>query len=258
KETPAMRIERYLGELDPTVLPDEYMLQLSKTVSQVTTERGHFLADRLQIAIGQANHAASTRRVNEAKINELAARIAALSGTYPELQRKIDLAREAGIQGRTLDLAQITVDLERAEIAAEAEVERAWVAKVVEHGLEELGYTVFTGFDTISPGAEGLVRRTIWNHHALSVGISAGEVSLEIVRTADEELSHLSAVRDKEVETSWCKDFPRLLNHLQLQGIVAGRVRRVAPGLAPARRLDSGKFSHRGPRPAVQREQGMK
>jgi hypothetical protein len=112
--------------------------------------------------------------------------------------------------------------------------ERQFAGKALKETLEELGYEVLDGFETLfADGGSSYFQRTSWNEHHIRVTVDANSqrLSLAPVRNGENDLERVDQpLRDMEMEEIWCGELTGVLNKLNEKGMEIEFTRRFAPG----------------------------
>lgn len=114
--------------------------------------------------------------------------------------------------------------VESAQEEAKVDDDRRYAAETTVTVLERLGYEVEEGFETAFV-EDGTVhfQRGNWGDYVVRLRVDADQARLDfdLVRMADERESgsEADAVRDREMEASWCEAVPELVEVLAGEGL---------------------------------------
>ncbi|MFH1842026.1 MAG: hypothetical protein ABIF77_02380 [bacterium] len=224
-------LDRKLARLDPEVGPDQRS-DIDELVQRLAGAKTQGQADLLLLEmikrVGDANAVAETVREHRAQARLLLDRMAALEAPEVDRARRSLQDVEAGRRPLT--------DQHRDAVERAIKVgESRYADLVLREALDELGYQVEDSFDTLFlDGGTLHFTRPGWKEYSVRLRVSPTDASLNynVVRMdqAGTETSHEQALRDKEMEETWCSEAPALQKTLEWSGLKCWTMRRVEPG----------------------------
>ena len=121
----------------------------------------------------------------------------------------------------------------------ERRLDEQYANQAARAALTDLGYEVEEeGFATLFvEGGEVHFQRAGWGDYFVSMKVdtSDGRMNFRVMRTEndDESVTRERQLQDKEMETSWCNEYPDLIATLAHRGISTKSIRRLPPGAVP-------------------------
>jgi hypothetical protein len=193
------------------------------------------LLSDLRVRIRRANQEAEARqkRLNEQRDQEARAATDFLL-RLDSLGREVDIQLRDDLIEVSSGQAQFTEALRSKTETAIATAEHGFAGDVLKETLEQLGYDVRQGFETLfAEGGSGFFQRPSWGEHHVRVTVDANRqrLNLDMVRYGDAgEPATDQKLRDKEMEEQWCSEVPGLVGKLSNQGLAIDLTRKLAPG----------------------------
>ena len=210
------------------------------------------------------------RRGNQEALAEQR-RLAAQRDTEAKIAR--DLLGRCDALGHTIDAtlhdnlirissgdAAFTETLHSVAEKAITAAEQRFASNVLKESLEQLGYEVQEGFETLfAEGGSSFFQRASWGEHhvRVTVDLKRQRLNLDVVRygiqveqTADQVL------RDKEMEEQWCGEVPGLIDQLAAQGLSIDFTRKLNPGTVALQVISDERLKPVTTQKQAQRKQG--
>lgn len=153
-----------------------------------------------------------------------------LENNYPSIANRFYSQLKPVLNGD----ARLTNEI-RNSIASTIEVtEREYAGRALRETLEELGYEVQEGFETIFYcGEPSYFQKSSWDEHHIRVlaDYKTKRLSLIPIRYDTDGVSQEEqALRDKEMEKAWCTELNGVLENLNRKGIHMEITRSFSPG----------------------------
>lgn len=254
------RIARLLKRLEqPPDVPLQTLLhELVIAVLKATdVQRAQALELELSMQIQRINAQQQAMRRHQEQA-------AALFATLPEPITSDEHQLSEQLRQAALGWIMLT-DQMREQVSAwrdriQAQADQRHAAAILKQGLEDLGYEVEEGFNTLFvEGGMIHFQKPSWGdyHVRLRVNTAQSQMNFNVVRAAgggSAMPTREQRIRDQEIENEWCPDYYELMKKLGDLGIENQTVRELKAGSHPVQSvLDSSMKSHRGQRraPAV-------
>ena len=234
-----------LGTLDARAAPDQ--VEAVQTAVRACLEQTDPAAAELRLAdvrvrIRNVNRETAARARADAEGRDKDA------VTARDLLQRLSTGRstiETGLRNRLREVslgdARLDDGLREQAETAIRDAEVGFADTVLRETLEQLGYEVAEGFDTLfSEGGTAFFQRPSWGEHHVRIRVDAERkrLNMHVVRYGgQEEASTEQALRDTEMEERWCSEVPRLVQELSVQGMVVDLKRKLAPGSVPVQRI---------------------
>lgn len=189
----------------------------------------------LRVRIRKANHETQAIIQLEAErqakdVHEARELLCQLENNYPSIANQFYSQLKPVLNGD----ARLTNEI-RNSIASTIEVaEREYAGRALRGTLEELGYEVQEGFETIFYGGEpSYFQKSSWDEHHIRVLADSKTKRLSLIPAryeTDGVSQEEQVLRDKEMEETWCTELNGVLENLNKKGIQIEITRSFSPG----------------------------
>jgi len=256
------KAEKVFSSLAQNTAPDqrsEIEESLRICLGTEDSAKADLLFTNLRVRIRQSNH---LTQVEQQRLVEKRDRDAHAAR---DLLLKLDSLNKSATPSVNEELTKVvsgeralTDDVRVAAEVAITEGEREFADNVLKHTLEQLGYEVQEGFETLfEGGGSAFFQRASWGEHHVRVTANheRQRLSLDVVRFGTGgDVSPEQALRDKEMETHWCGEVEALVGGLARQGVLVDLDRKLEPGAVALQviedeRLRPSRFKQRRGRP---------
>lgn len=145
-------------------------------------------------------------------------------------------SEELRLKLRAVSAGQTTLDeaLRKDAEAAIKNSESGYAGHVLKQTLEEMGYDVQEGFETLfDQGGQCFFQQPDWDEHYVRVSIDPQRqrLNLDMVHYGTvEDDSSAQAAKDTAMEEQWCGQVSNLMEHLSERGLTIDLTRKLAPG----------------------------
>lgn len=227
-------VERIVARLDAQASPEhvEAVEEAVRAVDASTTAQASQAAvDLLRTRVQRATGEAALSRTKQAELARLRAELAGLEGDAVEEALAL-LAASSGGTDPVKDALreQVAHAVEAGRLLAD----RRYAAHIVRRELEQLGYEVGPGFETlVVEQGHADARLADWPGYAVRVRTFGDrrDLNFHVVRGPQSRVDQ--AAVDLAVERAWCRDHAALVEHAAEQGLRTKLERAVEAGARP-------------------------